>query len=75
MLYLKGKMDLLKRWGGDNTGDEDDDMRDDGEDDEDDDEDEDIAEDGRGPGDGRWTDDGQPQAGGQAAPIAQAVEE
>nr|GEV23824.1 disease resistance protein (TIR-NBS-LRR class) family [Tanacetum cinerariifolium] len=30
---------------------------------------------GRGPGDGRWTDDGQPQAGGQAAPIAQAVEE
>nr|XP_043627768.1 E3 ubiquitin-protein ligase UPL1-like [Erigeron canadensis] len=29
----------------------------------------------RGPGDGRWTDDGQPQAGGQAAAIAQAVEE
>ncbi|KAI3496711.1 hypothetical protein L1887_39084 [Cichorium endivia] len=29
----------------------------------------------RGPGDGRWTDDGQPQAGGQAAVIAQAVEE
>ncbi|KAK9074252.1 hypothetical protein SSX86_006849 [Deinandra increscens subsp. villosa] len=29
----------------------------------------------RGPGNGRWTDDGQPQAGGQAAAIAQAVEE
>ncbi|KAJ4975986.1 hypothetical protein NE237_001092 [Protea cynaroides] len=29
----------------------------------------------RGPGDGRWTDDGQPQAGGQAAAIAQVVEE
>ncbi|XP_076930173.1 E3 ubiquitin-protein ligase UPL1-like, partial [Bidens hawaiensis] len=29
----------------------------------------------RGPGDGRWTDDGQPQAGDQAAAIAQAVEE
>ncbi|CAH1444286.1 unnamed protein product [Lactuca virosa] len=29
----------------------------------------------RGPGDGRWTDDGQPQAGGQAAAIVQAVEE
>ncbi|GJX83006.1 E3 ubiquitin protein ligase UPL1-like protein [Tanacetum coccineum] len=29
----------------------------------------------RGPGDGRWTDDGQPQAGGQVAAIAQAVEE
>ncbi|KAL2483694.1 E3 ubiquitin-protein ligase [Forsythia ovata] len=29
----------------------------------------------RGPGDGRWSDDGQPQAGGQAAVIAQAVEE
>ncbi|CAK7324495.1 unnamed protein product [Dovyalis caffra] len=29
----------------------------------------------RGPGDGRWTDDGQPQAGGQAAAIAQAIEE
>ncbi|KAJ4982419.1 hypothetical protein NE237_033256 [Protea cynaroides] len=29
----------------------------------------------RGPGDCRWTDDGQPQAGGQAAAIAQAVEE
>ncbi|KAG8365159.1 hypothetical protein BUALT_Bualt18G0075300 [Buddleja alternifolia] len=29
----------------------------------------------RGPGDGRWTDDGQPQAGGQATAIAQAVEE
>ncbi|KAL5974363.1 E3 ubiquitin-protein ligase upl1 [Asimina triloba] len=29
----------------------------------------------RGPGDGRWTDDGQPQAGSQAAAIAQAVEE
>ncbi|KAF6153803.1 hypothetical protein GIB67_001036 [Kingdonia uniflora] len=29
----------------------------------------------RGPGDGRWTDDGQPQAGGQAAAIALAVEE
>ncbi|CAL1353898.1 unnamed protein product [Linum trigynum] len=29
----------------------------------------------RGPGDGRWTDDGQPQAGAQAAVIAQAVEE
>lgn len=29
----------------------------------------------RGPGDGRWTDDGQPQAGPQAAAIAQAVEE
>ncbi|XP_051125493.1 E3 ubiquitin-protein ligase UPL1 isoform X2 [Andrographis paniculata] len=26
-------------------------------------------------GDGRWTDDGQPQGGGQAAAIAQAVEE
>ncbi|KAK9156355.1 hypothetical protein Sjap_003835 [Stephania japonica] len=29
----------------------------------------------RGPGDGRWTDDGQPQASGQAAAIAQAIEE
>lgn len=29
----------------------------------------------RGLGDGRWTDDGQPQAGGQAASIAQAIEE
>lgn len=29
----------------------------------------------RGPGDGRWTDDGQPQAGPQAAAIAQAVED
>ncbi|CAL5402632.1 unnamed protein product [Camellia sinensis] len=29
----------------------------------------------RGPGDGRWTDDGQPQAGGLAAAIAQAIEE
>ncbi|XP_052178127.1 E3 ubiquitin-protein ligase UPL1 isoform X2 [Diospyros lotus] len=29
----------------------------------------------RGPGDGRWTDDGQPQAGGLAAGIAQALEE
>lgn len=29
----------------------------------------------RGPGDSRWTDDGQPQAGGYAATIAQAVEE
>ncbi|KAM7504309.1 hypothetical protein LguiB_003213 [Lonicera macranthoides] len=29
----------------------------------------------RGPGDGRWTDDGLPQAGGQAAAIAHAVEE
>ncbi|XP_073159024.1 E3 ubiquitin-protein ligase UPL1-like [Henckelia pumila] len=29
----------------------------------------------RGPSDGRWTDDGQPQAGGQATAIAQAVEE
>ncbi|BFG33550.1 hypothetical protein CerSpe_198240 [Prunus speciosa] len=29
----------------------------------------------RAPGDGRWTDDGQPQAGPQAAAIAQAVEE
>ncbi|KAK9005222.1 hypothetical protein V6N11_042666 [Hibiscus sabdariffa] len=29
----------------------------------------------RGPGDGRWTDDGQPQASSQAAAIAQAVEE
>ncbi|KAA8527075.1 hypothetical protein F0562_008696 [Nyssa sinensis] len=29
----------------------------------------------RGSGDGRWTDDGQPQAGGLAAAIAQAVEE
>nr|XP_011461878.1 PREDICTED: E3 ubiquitin-protein ligase UPL1 isoform X1 [Fragaria vesca subsp. vesca] len=29
----------------------------------------------RGPGDGRWTDDGQPQAGAHAAAIAQAVEE
>ncbi|KAG2678263.1 hypothetical protein I3760_12G135800 [Carya illinoinensis] len=29
----------------------------------------------RGPGDGRWTDDGLPQAGAQAAAIAQAVEE
>lgn len=29
----------------------------------------------RGPADGRWTDDGQPQGGGQAAAIAQAVEE
>lgn len=29
----------------------------------------------RGPGNGRWTDDGQPQAGAQAAAIAQAVEE
>nr|XP_027062177.1 E3 ubiquitin-protein ligase UPL1 [Coffea arabica]XP_027064851.1 E3 ubiquitin-protein ligase UPL1-like isoform X2 [Coffea arabica] len=26
-------------------------------------------------GDGRWTDDGQPQAGGQAATVAQAIEE
>lgn len=30
---------------------------------------------GRRPGDGRWTDDGQPQAGGQSAAIAQMVEE
>ncbi|KAK6947097.1 HUWE1/Rev1, ubiquitin binding region [Dillenia turbinata] len=29
----------------------------------------------RGAGDGRWTDDGQPQGGGQAAAIAQAIEE
>ncbi|XP_047340664.1 E3 ubiquitin-protein ligase UPL1-like [Impatiens glandulifera] len=29
----------------------------------------------RGPGDGRWTDDGMPQAGGIAAAIAQAAEE
>ncbi|KAL8209796.1 hypothetical protein R6Q57_006528 [Mikania cordata] len=29
----------------------------------------------RGQGNDRWTDDGQPQAGGQAAAIAQAVEE
>ncbi|XP_034896846.1 E3 ubiquitin-protein ligase UPL1 isoform X1 [Populus alba] len=29
----------------------------------------------RGPGDGRWTDDGQPQAGAQSAAIAQAIEE
>ncbi|KAI3769136.1 hypothetical protein L6452_00236 [Arctium lappa] len=29
----------------------------------------------RGLGESRWTDDGQPQAGGQAAAIAQAVEE
>ncbi|KAK1417994.1 hypothetical protein QVD17_27130 [Tagetes erecta] len=29
----------------------------------------------RGPGNGRWTDDGQPQAGSQATAIAQAVEE
>ncbi|OVA20116.1 Ubiquitin-associated domain/translation elongation factor EF-Ts [Macleaya cordata] len=29
----------------------------------------------RGPGDGRWTDDGQPQGGSQAATIAYAVEE
>lgn len=29
----------------------------------------------RGSGDGRWTDDGQPQAGGQAAAIAQLIEE
>ncbi|XP_071733716.1 E3 ubiquitin-protein ligase UPL1-like [Rutidosis leptorrhynchoides] len=29
----------------------------------------------RGPGDGRWTDDGQPQPGAQATAIAQAVEE
>ncbi|PON94002.1 Coatomer beta subunit [Trema orientale] len=29
----------------------------------------------RGPGDGRWTDDGQPQASASAAVIAQAVEE
>ncbi|CAN1790208.1 E3 ubiquitin-protein ligase UPL1, partial [Linum perenne] len=29
----------------------------------------------RGLGDGRWTDDGQPQAGAQASMIAQAVEE
>ncbi|XP_073020547.1 E3 ubiquitin-protein ligase UPL1-like isoform X2 [Primulina eburnea] len=29
----------------------------------------------RGPSDGRWTDDGQPQAGGQATAIARAVEE
>ncbi|XP_057529454.1 E3 ubiquitin-protein ligase UPL1 [Amaranthus tricolor] len=29
----------------------------------------------RGPGDGRWADDGQPQAGNQASAIAQAVEE
>ncbi|EXB36051.1 E3 ubiquitin-protein ligase UPL1 [Morus notabilis] len=29
----------------------------------------------RGPGDGRWTDDGQPQASANAAAIAQAVEE
>ncbi|CAN4102607.1 unnamed protein product [Withania somnifera] len=30
---------------------------------------------GRRPGGGRWTDDGQPQAGGQSAAIAQMVEE
>ncbi|XP_065003917.1 E3 ubiquitin-protein ligase UPL1 isoform X2 [Musa acuminata AAA Group] len=29
----------------------------------------------RGPGDNRWTDDGQPQAGGHASAIAQAVED
>ncbi|XP_077221899.1 LOW protein: E3 ubiquitin ligase-like protein isoform X2 [Tasmannia lanceolata] len=29
----------------------------------------------RGPGDGRWTDDGLPQSGSQATAIAQAVEE
>lgn len=29
----------------------------------------------RGPSDGRWTDDGQPQASAQAAAIAQAIEE
>ncbi|KAF2288945.1 hypothetical protein GH714_022951 [Hevea brasiliensis] len=29
----------------------------------------------RGPGDGRWTDDGQPQASTQGAVIAQAIEE
>ncbi|XP_023540404.1 E3 ubiquitin-protein ligase UPL1-like isoform X1 [Cucurbita pepo subsp. pepo] len=29
----------------------------------------------RGPGDGRWTDDGQPQGGTQASAVAQAVEE
>lgn len=29
----------------------------------------------RGPGDGRWTDDGQPQGGTQATAVAQAVEE
>lgn len=29
----------------------------------------------RGPGDGRWTDDGQPQIGSQASAIAQAIEE
>ncbi|XP_010675966.2 E3 ubiquitin-protein ligase UPL1 isoform X2 [Beta vulgaris subsp. vulgaris] len=29
----------------------------------------------RGPGDGRWADDGQPQAGNQASAIAQAVED
>ncbi|GMH25044.1 hypothetical protein Nepgr_026887 [Nepenthes gracilis] len=29
----------------------------------------------RGPGDGRWADDGQPQAGGQSSAIAQVVEE
>ncbi|KAL5803856.1 hypothetical protein ACOSQ3_030656 [Xanthoceras sorbifolium] len=29
----------------------------------------------RGPGDGRWTDDGQPQASAQASAIAQSVEE
>ncbi|KAI5571220.1 hypothetical protein BDE02_11G079400 [Populus trichocarpa] len=29
----------------------------------------------RGPGDGRWTDDGQPQAGARSAAIAQAIEE
>lgn len=29
----------------------------------------------RAPGDGRWTDDGHPQVGGQAAAVAQAVEE
>ncbi|KAL6999109.1 E3 ubiquitin-protein ligase upl1 [Sarracenia purpurea var. burkii] len=29
----------------------------------------------RGPGDGRWTDDGQPQAGGLSAAIARAIEE
>ncbi|XP_031120155.1 E3 ubiquitin-protein ligase UPL1-like [Ipomoea triloba] len=29
----------------------------------------------RGPGDGRWSDDGQPQAGGQASTVAEMVEE
>ncbi|KAI6688704.1 hypothetical protein NL676_025532 [Syzygium grande] len=29
----------------------------------------------RGPGDGRWTDDGQPQIGSQASAIAQAIED